>query len=103
LFAAEETIIAPIWSLLLVLGITAVLVFFDRRRIMLSEEVFSALDYVFSLGWFYRLMEQVFADIRKAVAFINTILEGQGGILWAILLLTLLLSLVAQIGANPGG
>ncbi len=39
--------------------------------------------------------------ISRATGFLTTILEGEGGVLWALLLLTLLLSILAQF--NPIG
>jgi len=51
---------------------------------------------VFSFSWLYQLFWGVYRLVGRFLALINLILEGEGGILWTILLLTLLLSLLGQ-------
>jgi len=58
------------------------------------------LDTVFGFGWFFKTTNILFRFVQKMVAFITDILEGEGGILWAILLLTLLISYF-QLGFQP--
>jgi hypothetical protein len=41
--------------------------------------------------------------IARVTAFLTTILEGEGGVLWALLLLTLLLSILVQLNLNGLG
>lgn len=56
------------------------------------------LQDIFSLNWLYRLVWATYLTIRRLVSLISRVIEGQGGILWALLLLTLLLSLLIQAG-----
>lgn len=53
------------------------------------------------LGWLYRLAWQVYRLAGRAGTFVSAALEGQAGLLWALLTLILLLSLL--VGARQGG
>jgi hypothetical protein len=53
-------------------------------------------DKVLSLNWLYHLFWKGYRFLGTILAFASAILEGEGGVLWALLLLTLLLSLLAQ-------
>jgi hypothetical protein len=45
---------------------------------------------LFSLGWLYRLLWKLFRTISKLFSLFSTILEGDGGILWALVLFALI-------------
>jgi hypothetical protein len=53
-----------------------------------------------SLDWVYRILWALYRGIGHLTASITTVLEGEGGVLWALLLLTLLLSLLSSNGVN---
>lgn len=53
---------------------------------------------IFSLGWFYKILWRLYGIIQSLFAFISKILEGDGGVLWALLLLTLLYSVLRRGG-----
>jgi len=53
---------------------------------------------VFSLTWFYAFLGWLFRLVERGIEFITTVLEGEGGILWALLLLTLLVAFLSQLG-----
>lgn len=50
----------------------------------------SPLNNLFSLEWMYRLFWRLFRLITRLIALISTILEGDGGILWALVLFALI-------------
>ena len=50
------------------------------------------------LGWLYSILKILYRFIQQMVMALTTIFEGDGGILWAILLLTILISII-QTGA----
>jgi hypothetical protein len=54
----------------------------------------------FRLDWAYQLLGLLFQLLQRIVQMINTILEGDGGVLWVLLLLALLVSLI-QSGVKP--
>jgi len=45
---------------------------------------------LFSLEWLYRFIWQVYQSISRVTALFSTILEGDGGILWALVLFALI-------------
>jgi hypothetical protein len=45
---------------------------------------------LFSLEWLYRFLWKLFGTISRLFALSSTILEGDGGILWALVLFALL-------------
>jgi hypothetical protein len=51
---------------------------------------------IFSFAWFYRLAELVYQQVVRLLRLFSALLEGQAGVLWALLLVALLLSLIAQ-------
>jgi hypothetical protein len=77
-------------------GLAAVLVLLQKRGFGLTGRGVRVIDSVFSLTWFYRLLGQAYYLVGRGVALVTLILEGEGGILWALLWLILLFALVAQ-------
>ena len=86
------------WPGLLTLGIAGAAVIWMRRGGRFHPRVVRAIRSGFSLNWLYRLLWGLYGSLGRLVAFVNLILEGEGGILWALLILTLLFSLLAQSG-----
>lgn len=56
------------------------------------------VDSIFSLRWITRTSIVLFHSIESGLRFVSQILEGQAGVLWALLVIALILSLVAQLG-----
>jgi hypothetical protein len=56
------------------------------------------INYVFSLSWFYWFLRTLYRGLGLAVGVVADILEGDGGILWVLVLLSLLISLLSQTG-----
>ncbi len=57
------------------------------------------LGAIFRLDWFYRLGMLAYAGARRFVAVLANILEGDGGVLWVLVLLALLISLLRVEGS----
>lgn len=70
----------------------------NKRGLKLSEELLRPIGYFFSLNWLILLFEKIFGILQKGLVVITGILEGQGGMLWAIMIVVMLVSLVSQIG-----
>ena len=64
----------------------------------LSSRVAGVMEAFFSFSWLIRGGEILFRTIQWLLHFVNRLLEGEAGVLWALLLIALLLSLVAQYG-----
>jgi hypothetical protein len=54
----------------------------------------SILTSLFSLNWLYRLLWAVYRRVQQAIQVLTEILEGDGGVLWTLVLLALLISLL---------
>lgn len=87
---------------LIVLGLVMVVLSLVSRGFHISERVLVFLRRIFSLTWLYSILGWFFTLIERAFAFITTVLEGDGGILWALLLLTLLMAFMSQLGLAGG-
>jgi hypothetical protein len=66
--------------------------------IVTIRSVSRVLSLIFRLDWVYRFFWSVYSLLQKLVRFLTLILEGDGGVLWALLLLALLATFLA-----PGG
>lgn len=55
------------------------------------------LQRFFSLEWVYAWLYRTYLQIRRFIVVISRILEGEGGILWALLLLAILLTVLSQV------
>jgi len=96
LAGAQFPTLSGSWPSLIAMGLAIVLVILAQNIPRLPVRLVRSLDVVFSFGWFYRLFWGVYRLVGRSLALFNLILEGEGGILWTILLLTLLLSLLGQ-------
>jgi hypothetical protein len=89
------------WPALAVFALFLLITVWRLRRNDRPIQVADSLRRFFNYDWLYRLVWSIYRALGRLIAFINLILEGEGGILWTLLLLTLLLSFLAQFG--PGG
>ncbi len=62
--------------------------------------VFARAMQVLSLDWFYRSVGWVYQGVGALLYGVTDILEGDGGVLWALVILSLLISLFAQGGTH---
>jgi hypothetical protein len=62
----------------------------------LPRPVKDGLKSVFSFQWIYRGVSEIYRGISRFISFITAVFEGEGGVLWALLLLTLLMALILQ-------
>lgn len=98
-WAIELTTIIPG---LVILGLFALVLFLEWRGFHLPQRLQVIFRSMFSLTWFYTILGWLFRLIERGIAFITTVLEGEGGILWALLLLTLLMAFLTQLGLAGG-
>ena len=87
----------------IVLGLVALVLFLESRGFHLPLQLQSTFRSVFSLTWFYALLGWLFRTVERGIEFITSVLEGEGGILWALLLLTLFMAFLSQLGLAGGG
>lgn len=92
----------PLWPLILILASAGLGGVAYWQKISISDTVFLQLDKVFSLRWVYTVIGWGFAAVGRLVAGITFLLEGDGGVLWALVFLAMLLSLLGQVSAGGG-
>jgi hypothetical protein len=91
-----------VWILgFVALGLAALLIFIGYKFWDYTSSIHDLLREFLSLNWFYRFLWFTYRYLRRFSAFITSIFEGEGGILWAFLILILLLSVIAS--GNGGG
>jgi len=61
-----------------------------------AQRLASSLAALLSLNWVYGLLWWVYRQLEKLVALISLLFEGDGGVLWVMVLLTLLISIIGQ-------
>lgn len=76
--------------------IIVVLAIIRRLSISMPQSLETTIRRSLSLEWLYRLFWWFYRRIGQLFTSISQILEGEGGILWALLILVLLISLITQ-------
>jgi hypothetical protein len=72
-------------------------VFYSARRMpRLPQATISMLSYIFSFNWIYRTLWSIYRGLGGAAIRLSAILEGEGGILWAFVLLAILFTILSQ-------
>jgi hypothetical protein len=77
-------------------------IFFDRelskrpRWLGASLRVGRALGFIFSFRWIYRAIWSFYFLFGKFVRLVSNILEGDGGVLWALLILVIFIAILSQ-------
>ncbi|MEN4011054.1 MAG: hypothetical protein ROW48_03395 [Bellilinea sp.] len=69
----------------------------SRSAIWLSQwfqSLSGVITSLLSLNWLYRILRTIFHVVQRVLGFFSTLFEGEGGVLWSILLLALLISLI---------
>ncbi|MBI9046547.1 MAG: hypothetical protein JEZ06_18800 [Anaerolineaceae bacterium] len=61
----------------------------------LFKRIASPLEKIFNLEWVFRLMKLFFHLLQSIVLFFTSILDGESGVLWAVLLLVLILTIIS--------
>jgi hypothetical protein len=64
----------------------------------LANRIGGGLSGILRLDWFYRFLWAVYGVLQGLIQFFITLLEGEGGLLWALLLLALFVTIL-----RPGG
>jgi hypothetical protein len=65
-----------------------------------ARPVGAVLNNLFRFDWFYRLIEGIYFIVQRFIQVVTVILEGEGGVLWVLVLLALLASLLMSGGAG---
>jgi hypothetical protein len=87
----------PLIGVVILAGIAGLIAW---RNVKIPGQWVDALSRLFSLKWLIHLGMTIYRSVRRMTSFVSLILEGEGGILWSLLFLVLLLS--ALLGAGSG-
>lgn len=63
----------------------------------------SQLTGILSLEWLYRAVWRLYRPLRRLLDFFSNVVEGEGGVLWALLFLVLFMAILSQLssGSTP--
>ena len=82
------------------LGSAAIISLLVWRGVRIPSILISATEIVFSFRWLLRLIERGTRGLERLTKLLNALLEGEGGMLWALLLVALLVSFLVQFRAG---
>jgi len=88
-----------VWPFFALLVLAAALWVPTGRPVQFTSKQAANIEEVFSFRWFYRWGDFVLKQAAAILRFTGSLLEGRAGVLWALLLVALLLSLISQL--NP--
>jgi hypothetical protein len=93
------------WQGMAVAGLSAVWILTARRLTLQGlraplERLGKELTSILSLEWLYRAVWRLYRPLRRLLDFLSSVVEGEGGVLWALLFLVLFMAILSQL--NPG-
>lgn len=99
-FVGFENLLLSSWLLgIITLLLTALIVGVTQFGPKVSFGRVAAFELFFSLQWFYSLIWMFIRAVENVIQFLTTVLEGEGGLLWAFLMLVMLfLAFAAMLG-----
>jgi len=86
------------WAGVVVISLTALMVYIGQRELRLPPGLVPIWNRIFSVNWIAGLLWTVYRSTGRIITLITRIMEGEGGVLWAMLLLVILVSWLAQGG-----
>jgi hypothetical protein len=88
------------WSGLIPLGLAALFLVWSHREPWSVPVFLSRIGEAFTLNWMYRFFWWLYRSIGRVLSIFTKLLEGDGGILWALLILLMLIVTVNLWGAG---
>jgi hypothetical protein len=88
------------WSGLISFGVAALFLVLSHREASLVPPFLSRIGETFSLNWVYRFFWWLYRTLGRGLSIFTQLLEGDGGILWALLILIMLLVTVNLWGVG---
>jgi len=90
------------WMGFVVLGLIALLFYLNRiRGYAWSPKVRQGLGRAISLDWLYQTLWWIYRFLGKLISYFVSLLEGEGGVLWAMLIVILLVTILAARMGGP--
>lgn len=72
------------------------------RQFTIPEGVFLFLDRIFSLRWVYDVIGWTGKVVGQLISLVSILIEGEGGVLWTLVFLLMLVSILAQVTGGGG-
>jgi hypothetical protein len=88
------------WSVILLVVMLLAWMYFGRRFGFRRPSLGIGgrfIQQIFSLGWMYQILGFVYRQASRLINLSSGLIEGEGGTLWSILLLVVLLSLLGSV------
>jgi hypothetical protein len=85
---------------LITLGLAALIYWAYLRGFRIPYIIENVLGSIFSLRWLSRAIQSIYAITGRILNGVSSVLEGEGGVLWAIVLLILLIAYFSQVGVG---
>jgi hypothetical protein len=82
---------------LIVVSICSLALFLYWRGMRFPQWIKSSIARITDPGWFLKFSQAIFGFFTRISTNIDLVLEGSGGILWTLLLITLLASIITQV------
>jgi hypothetical protein len=82
-------LVGPITVLLAIPGI-----WLRRQESRLTDRFLKTIQALFSFSWLFNLVNDIFHLAERFVRFVSDILEGEGGILWTLLWVVMLITIL---------
>lgn len=96
--AGATGIYAEWWAGVVAILITALIVYLGQNEIHMPKRIAPLWDRMFSLSWVSSLTWGFYRSVGRLVSIMTKIAEGEGGILWAMVLSVILISILVQSG-----
>ena len=85
------------WWSLIPIGIAATIGIWNRKGTHIPQNIIFLGARVFSLSWLYRLFAMLYRGLGFTIERISRVLEGDGGLLWTVILIILFTSWLLTI------
>ena len=90
------------WIGLIPLGLIAVFLVIDHRELKLFPSFLNRVGGSINFSWVSRVFWGIYHGLARILYVITQLLEGEGGILWALLILIMLIVTINIWGSGVG-
>ncbi|MBM3143913.1 MAG: hypothetical protein FJ010_02870 [Chloroflexi bacterium] len=88
------------WGGIVAFCLAVVFLFLRKLQFAMLSSIATGLRGLLSLEWMYRLFWWLYHTASRFFSSISLILEGEGGVLWSLIMLILLVSLMIQLSGG---
>jgi hypothetical protein len=96
----SERLLEMVWAVLGVTVLAALILYIAKRWKLKPPSADNLFLQFFSFSWLYRIIWRIYRRIGRLASLVSSLLEGEAGMLWAILILALLLTLFSQFSTG---